>query len=598
MRRDSRLGASMKQFLLTLAGVFAGLTLFFIGVPFLLISIALGGARAPTTPPNSVLVLDLRGALTDQEPESLLSLFGQHPLSVMRIVETLKRAESDPRVRGLFVRLPDAGIEPGEADELRLAIRAFHDAGKPVIAYSQGLYPEGVVTSTYMLGAAADQFWMQEGAPFQATGIANESLFFKRLFDKYGVKADFEQRYEYKTAVNSYLYDDFTSAQREADLSWMGSVYATALGAAAADRKMDPARLRALIEGGPYDAADAKAKGLIDRLGDLKAAEDEIVQRAGDGARPFDFDDYASAIDRSVVAFGRPTIGVVSAEGDITTGADGATLGAQAINADEVAAALYAAAQDSSIKAVVFRLNSPGGGDTASEEILAAVRAVKAAKPIVVTMGTYGASGGYWVSSAASAIVAEPSTLTGSIGVFGGKLTVGPALAHFGVDVRDLSVGGQYADADSPAGDFTPAQRAAFAASVDQVYDGFIQRVATGRRMNPDQVRAIARGRVWTGAQAKGLGLVDELGGFYQAVERAKDLAGLRGQEVELRGVTVRRTPWQALKHTFGVADSELKTLQTASEVLNDPRARELVSTLADTRRTSGERLLAPVPRF
>jgi protease-4 len=360
---------------------------------------------------------------------------------------------------------------------------------------------------------------------------------------------------------------------------------------------MDPAKLRALIEGGPYDAADAKAKGLIDRLGDLKAAEDEAAQRAG--ARLFDFEDYASSNDRRSMGDFGPAIGVVSAEGDITTGSSGAALGPQAIDADEVAAALYAAAEDSSIKAVVFRLNSPGGADTASEEILAAVRAVKAAKPIVVTMGTYGASGGYWISSAASAIVAEPSTLTGSIGVFGGKLTIGPALAHFGVDVRDLSVGGQYADADSPTGEFTAAQRAAFSGSVDRVYDGFIQRVATGRGMTPDQVRTIARGRVWTGAQAKGLGLVDELGGFYQAVERAKDLAGLRGQEVELRAVTARRTPWEALKHTFGVADSELKTLQTASEVLNDPRARGLVSTLADTRRrTGGELLLAPVPRF
>ncbi len=276
----------MKQFLLTLAGVFAGLTLFFIGVPFLLISIALGGARAPTTPAVSALVLDLRGTLTDQEPETLLSAFGQHPRSVMRIVETLKRAETDPRVKALFVRLPDGGIDPGEADELGLALRAFHGSGKPVIAFSQGLYPEGVVTSTYMLGAAADQFWMQPGAPFQATGIANESLFFKRLFDKYGVKADFEQRYEYKTAVNSYLYDDFTPAQRVADLSWMGSVYDSALSAAAGYRKMDPARLKALIEGGPYDASDAQAKGLIDRLGDLKAAEDEAAQRAaGDGGQ-------------------------------------------------------------------------------------------------------------------------------------------------------------------------------------------------------------------------------------------------------------------------------------------------------------------------
>jgi protease-4 len=589
----------MKQFLLTLAGVFVGLTLFFIGVPFLLLSIALGGSRAAPTPAASVLVLDLRGPLTDQEPETLLGLFGQHPLSVMRVVETLKRAETDNRIKALFVRLPDAGIDPGEADELRLAFRAFHDAGKPVVAFSQGLYQGGAVTSTYMLGAAADEFWMQPGAPFQATGFANESLFFKRLFDKYGVKAAFEQRYEYKTAVNSYLYDDFTPAQKEADLSWMGSVYDTALHAAAADRKLDPVKLKDLIEGGPYDAADAQAKGLIDKLGDLKAAENEAASRGGAGSQLIDFGDYAQAARHGVGGFGRPQIAVISAEGDITTGPDGASLTGQDINADEVAGALYAAAQDSAVKAIVFRLNSPGGADTASEEILAAVRAARAAKPIVVSMGTYGASGGYWVSSGASAIVAEPSTLTGSIGVFGGKFAIGPALARLGVDVRDLSVGGQYADADSPVGDFTPAQRAAFAASVDRVYAGFIQRVATGRRMTPAQVQAIARGRVWTGVQAKQLGLIDQLGGFYAAVDKAKDLAGLSGQDVDLKAVTAQRTIWQALQHSFGVADSELRTLEAASAVLNEPRARGLVAAVSDARRRSdGALLLAPVPRF
>ena len=183
----------MKQFLLTMAGVFAGLVLFFIGVPFLLISLAATATRPSATPASSVLSLDLRGGLTDQEPATLFGIFGQHTMSVMRIVQTLHRAQGDDRVKALFVRLPDGGVDPGEADELRLAFRAFHAAGKPVYAFSQGLYSSGVITSTYMLGAAADEFWMQPGAPFQATGLANQSLFFKRLFDKYGVKADFEQ---------------------------------------------------------------------------------------------------------------------------------------------------------------------------------------------------------------------------------------------------------------------------------------------------------------------------------------------------------------------------------------------------------------------
>jgi protease IV len=585
----------MKQFLLTMAGVFAGLALFFIGIPFLLISAVMTASHPAAVPASSVLSLDLRGGVTDQEPATLFGVFGQHTMSAMRIVQTLHRAQTDDRVKALFVRLPDAGIDPGEADELRLAIRAFRAAGKPVYAFSQGLYPAGVVTSTYMLGAAADEFWMQPGAPFQATGMANQGLFFKRLFDKYGVKADFEQRYEYKTAVNGYLYDDYTPAHRESELSWMGSVYDSAIAAAAADRKTAPQTLKTLIEAGPYDAADAKAKGLIDKLGQVREAEQALLNRAGDGAKLIEISDYAQAA-KGVLAVGAPVIAVVSAEGDITTGPGGASVGAQNINADDVADALYAAANDRSVKAIVLRESSPGGSDTASEEILAAVRAAKAVKPVVVSMGTYGASGGYWIASEASAIVAEPTTLTGSIGVFGGKIVLGPALAHFGVDVHDLSVGGPYADADNPAAEFTPQQRAAFSASIDRVYAGFIQRVADGRRLSPDRVREIARGRVWTGAQAKDLGLVDELGGFYQAVDKAKALAGLGTQEVRLKPVVARRSPFEAIQHAFGMADTSLHTLSAAAELLNDPRARGLIDQLSTARlRSQGANLLAPV---
>jgi protease IV len=589
----------MKQFLITVAGVFAGLALFLVGVPFLIFSLALAAAHPAPTPAASVLVLDLRSGVTDQEPETLLGLFGQHSLSVMRIVETLRRAQSDDRVKALFVRLPEGGVEPGEADELRLAFRAFHDAGKPVFAHSQGLYPSGVITSTYMLGAAADEFWMQPGAPFQATGLAAEDVFFKRFFDKYGVKADFEQRYEYKTAVNTYLQSDYTPAHRESELSWMGSVYDSALAAAAADRKTDVKSLKTLIEAGPYDAADAKAKGLIDKLGEVKEAEDAALARGGDVAKLVDFDDYASNLSSSPMGIGQPVIAVVSAEGDIMTGSSTASVGSQTINSDDVADALYAAAADNSVKAIVFRINSPGGSDTASEQILAAVRAAKAVKPIVVSMGTYGASGGYWVSSEASAIVAEPSTLTGSIGVFGGKLVIGPALAKFGVDLRDLSVGGPYANADGSSQPFTPQQQAIFAASIDRVYDGFVQRVAIGRHLSPDRVRQIARGRVWTGAQAKDLGLVDELGGFYQAVDKARALAGLGNQAVMLKPVTAHRSPFEALEHAFGVTEGELHTLSAASRVLNDPRARGVIDELSDARlREQGATVLAPLPRF
>ena len=588
----------MKQFLLTMAGVFAGLMLFFVGLPILAISLLANAVHAPATPANTVLLLDLRKDISDQDSGNPLAAFSGRSLAVTSVIDALHRAESDDRVKALFIRLPEGGMTPGEADELRLAIKRFRAAHKLVIAHSQGLYPAGVITATYELGAAADQLWMQPGAPFQATGLATQDLFFKRLFDQYGVKPDFEQRYEYKNAINGYLYSDYTAAHREGELSWMGSIYDSTIAAAAADRHVAPAALKATIEAGPYDADQALAKGLVDKLGQVREAQAAVLAAEGSGAKLVDIDDYQP--DRSGLGgAGKPTIAVINAEGDITTGPGKGGLGSQNINSDDVSNAFYTAANDKDVKAIVLRLSSPGGSDTASEQILAAVRAAKAKKPVVVSMGAYGASGGYWISSEASAIVAEPTTLTGSIGVFGGKLALGPALAHFGVDMRTLSVGGQYADADTSGGAFTPAQQQAFAAQIDKVYDGFIARVAEGRHLSPERVREIARGRVWTGAQAKGLGLVDEVGGFYEAVDKAKALAGITGQ-AKLKTVSGSTSPFEALQKMFGVSETSLHTLGAAISVLSDPRSRSLIDQADEARIRGGNGgvALAPLPRF
>ena len=589
----------MKQFLTTMAGVFAGLTLFLVGIPFLLIVIAAGATRPAPVPGAVVLQLDLRSGLTDQDSQGPLAAFGGGSPSVMSVIEALHQAEDDRRVKGLLVRLPEVGMEPGAADEIRLALRRFEAAGKPVIAHSQGLYQAGVVTSTYMVGAAAGDFWMQPGAGLQATGLAVEDVFFKRFFDQYGVEPDFEQRKEFKNAVNGYLHSDYTAAHRTAQLSWMNSVYLSTLGLAASDRDMEPAVLRSRLEGGPYTAARALELGLIDKLGHLHEAQQAMLEAAGDNARLLDLTAYARSAGPEEGS--GPTIALIEAEGPIITGQTGRSnpLAPSAmIYSDDVAQALYDAAEDDDIKAVVLRVNSPGGSDTASEQILAAVRAAKAAdKPVVVSMGTYGASGGYWIASEASAIIAQPTTLTGSIGVYGGKLALGPALAEFGVDMRGLGVGGEFAGAYGMGGGFTPAQEAAFSTMMDDVYDAFIVRVARGRDLTPERVDEIARGRVWTGAQAKSLGLVDELGGFYQAVDKAKSLAGIEG-DVRLRRMTPHASPIEALERALGMSAVSVKTLAAAAWVLGDPRAQGVLDTLAAERlRAQGSAaVLAPTP--
>ena len=592
----------MKTFLTTLAGVFAGLLLFFVGLPFLLI-VAVASSTRPAPPPaRTVLSLDLRRPLTDQEPQNPFANLGASRLSVMGATATLRRAARDGSVRALLIRLPEGGIAPAAADELREAVLVFRRAGKPVIAHSQGIYPSGFPASTYMLGAASGAFWMQPQASLQVTGVAVEDQFFKRAFDKYGIVADYQQRYEYKNAVNPFLQDDYTPAHREGELGWMTGIYATELVAAANDRHADPQALRATLEAGPYVAADAQAKGLVDHLGQVSEAEAELKRQAGSGAAVMDLGAYQAARNqRGTAVAGAPSVAVIEAEGDIQTGTgrDQGFGGAAGIFSDDLSRTFAQAAADRDVKAIVFRVSSPGGGDTASEQIGAAVRAARAAgKPVVVSMGTYAASGGYWISADADEIVAQPSTLTGSIGVFGGKFAIGPALARFGVDTRGLSVGGPYADAFNSREAFTPVQRAAFSDWMDRIYAGFVARVAQGRKLPVARVQEIAKGRVWTGAQAVKLGLVDRLGGFDTALSEARRLGGIGGAGA----VAIKRfdkpSAFDSFARLFGRSQAAVRTLAAAAWAFGDPQAGALADA-AVRLRAEGEHqamMLAPLP--
>jgi protease-4 len=582
----------MKQFLITIAGVFVGLLLFFVAIPLLLIGSVIGAAsKGPDIPAAAVLTIDLRESLTDQSGSNPFAILGGSGLSVMKVVTTLHEAETDDRIKALFIRLPEGGMPPAAAEELRGAVKSFQAAGKRVVAHSQGFLPIGVVTSTYMLGAAADEFWMQDTASFQVTGISTEEVFLKGLFDRYGVVADFQQRYEFKNAANPYLHETYTPEHRAATLSWMTSVYDNALINAAADRKQPPQALRAALESGPFSAGEAQARRLVDRLGQMEFAKQTLLDRYGKAAKALEFEDYAANAGDGGAESG-PEIAVVEAEGAIVTGTGGGAPFGSSSNAysDDVAEALYDAAKDDDIKAVVFRVSSPGGSDVASDQILAAIQAVqKAKKPVVVSMGTYAASGGYWVSSKADAIVAQPSTLTGSIGVFGGKFAIGPALERYGVNFEGVAVGGEFADAYTPERAFNQAERAEFSEVLDRIYQGFVTRVAEGRKLSVARVNEIARGRVWTGAQARELRLVDETGGFYQALATAKRLAKIDANaEVNLRRFPVQKSPFEALGGMFGASAATVRTLAAAAWVLGDPRAEALLDKMAETRLRAG----------
>ena len=590
----------MKQFFLTVLGVFTGLILFLVVLPIVLIVAAAASSSEPSTPRNAVLELDLRSGLTDQVSTNPFSAFGGSSLSVVGIVDTLAQAEKDAQVKVLLLRLPEGGLAPAAADEIRQAVRRFRASGKPVIAHSQGFQPVGTVISSYMVGAAASELWMQNTASFQATGFSADSVFLGRAFDRYGVRAEFEQRYEYKNAVNEFTQSDYTGPHREAMTAWMTSIYDSALANAAFDRKVEAPALKTTIEAGPYSAAQALQLKLIDKIGQVEEAEAEAKRRAGSGADIIEFSDYASSQGERIGS-GRDAIAIVGGEGAIVTGTGGGGgFGAgSSIASDVTAEAIYDAIEDKSVKAIVFRVSSPGGSPEASEQILAAVRAAKAAgKPVVVSMGDYAASGGYWISSEANWIVAQPSTLTGSIGVFGGKFVVSEALGRFGVDLRGLSVGGEYSDAFSPSSSFSEAQRAAFSASMDRTYEEFVQRVSTGRRIPIARVREIARGRVWTGAQARTLGLVDQLGGLTEAIGKARELAEIpANQSVRFKRFPEPQSPWEALSSAFGVQSEAAQALVALGGVMADPRSQALLERVETERmRGQGASVLADRP--
>ena len=595
----------MKQFFLTMLGVFAGLVAFFVILPIVAIFfIAIAASTAkPATPSEVVLELDLRQGLTDQPAVNPFAALGGSSLSVLDVVDALAQAEKDGSVKVLLIRAAEGGMTPAAADEVRQAIQRFRASGKTVIAHSQGFSPIGAVISSYMVASSADELWLQDTASFQVTGLASEGLFLGRAFEKYGIQPQFEQRYEYKNAVNELTQSDFTPAHREAQLSWMGSIYGSALAQIAADRKIEPAALQAAIEAGPYSADQALSLKLVDKIGEVEEAEKAAKTLAGKDATIVTLSNYASQKGLRHGS-GKSAIAIVSGEGAIMTGRGGSDAlfgGSSIIRSDDTAKAIYKAIDDDAVKAIVFRVSSPGGSPEASEQILTAVRAARAAgKPVVVSMGGYAASGGYWISSESDWIVAQPTSVTGSIGVYGGKIVLNEALGRFGVDLRGLSVGGDYADALSSASTFSPEDRAAFAASMDRIYDGFITRVARGRDLPEARVREIARGRVWTGAQAKSLGLVDQLGGLEEAITKARQLANIPSSEsVRYKRYPAPQTPWEALASAFGASGQAARALITVGQIMGDPAAQAVLQRVETERlRQSGAVVLAEQPTF
>jgi protease-4 len=566
----------MKTFLLSFLGGLAAMVVFFILLPLVLIMSFLPSGPPPA-PKNVVLTLDLRDSMADQPAsDGIGAIFSQH--SFVQTLLSLNAAADDPNVKGVFIRSAELDMGSSRAEELRAAFLRIKAKNKFIIAHSQGFLASG--PSAYRAISAADEIWMQPGTSFETPGITFETIFLGGLLQKFKVTAEMDQFYEYKNAVDVYKRTSYSAPHAEAMTALATSVWTHSIADMAADRKMDAAALRATLEDSPYTAEKALELKLVDKLGWPEEAQEAAKKRA-DNAELVAIADY-----QRPRRAGKAVIAVVGGEGDIVTGGGGATdvlsIGTPVFASDRVAGELLALADDKSVDAVVFRVDSGGGSPTASDQIWRAVeRLQEKGKKVVVSMGSVAASGGYYVAMGADAIVANRSTITGSIGVFGGKFAVADGLREFGVNPDEVRVGGEFASAYSTE-KLTNLQRTKLHASLEATYVRFTSLVAEGRKLPIERVREIAKGRVWSGEDAQKIGLVDQTGDLMVAIDKAKELAGFKPDDrVTIRLKVPEGSPFELLTKAMTaskVSDGDRRILSALAPVVGDKRAQVVLS--------------------
>jgi protease-4 len=480
-----------------------------------------------------ILELDLtEGVLEGPVTDPLSAILTLRKTRLADVVEGLRRARHDDRVRALVAKVGGGRIGLARMQEIREAVSGFRQSGKLAVAWAEtfGEFTHGNLP--YYLATAFDRIYLQPSGSVGLTGVAVEQLFLHDALAKIGVDFQSAKRYEYKTAADPLTERGFTGPAREAAERLAVSIVEQLSAAIAERRGKTGAEARALLDRGPFLAADALAEGLVDALGyrdevyaDVRkeAGKDAVLQYVGRYQRAHMLAQRARRLPNPKERY----VALIHESGPIKQGRSSRGPSGGSMGSDTVAAALRSATSDDRVRAVVLRVNSPGGSYTASDTIWREVVRIRAAgKPVVVSMSDMAASGGYYISMAADVIVAQPGTLTGSIGVIMGKPVLAGALERAGIKTDSVAEGAR-ATMLAPTHPFTQDEWDRVNTWLDAVYRDFIQKAAEGRRMPVDQMHEIARGRVWTGADAAGNGLVDELGGLHDAAGIARRRAGL-----------------------------------------------------------------------
>jgi len=482
-----------------------------------------------------ILELDLTDGIAETRPADPVSaVLARHRLVLSDVLDGLRRARADGRVRALIVRVGGRPIGLAVVQELRRAIREFSDAGKTTVAWAEsygGEFSAGNVP--YYLATAFDAIWLQPSGDLGLTGITVERVFLRGALDLIGADFQVAKRHEYKSAAEQLTERGFSEPAREETQRLTASVIEQVTGAIAERRGIGREQVSQLINRGPFLAAQALEAGLVDSLGYRDEVYASVRQQAGADA----ILQYLGRYQRSRALAERArnlavrhdqVVGLIHATGPIRQGRSGrGPLSGGAMGSDTIAAAIRSATADDQVRAIVMRVNSPGGSYVASDTIWReVVRARAAGKPVVISMGNVAASGGYYIAMAADVIVAQPATITGSIGVLTGKPVLGEALRRIGVTSDSITLGAHSA-MYSQFKPFTEDEWELVNDWLDHIYADFTGKVADGRGMTAERVHELARGRVWTGADALANGLVDELGGLDRAVAAARGRAGL-----------------------------------------------------------------------
>jgi protease IV len=517
-------------------------------IGMLLIFTAIG--REPQVSSNSTLVLRIGGNLNETEPGGVLGQFIEAPPTVRGVVEMLRKAKTDRRITSVIVKPSGAAALWGKVQEVRDAVSDFRRSGKPIVAYL-----EYGGEQEFYLATACDKVFLMPTATLDLTGMASYELFLRGTLDKIGAYPDALHIGQYKTASNTLTEHTYTPAHREMAESLNNDMFEQLVRGIADGRKKSEAEVKSLIDHGPYLPEDALRAGLIDDL----AYEDEIddkVKLAPGKVHYLEMNDYRGVSAGSLGLNRGPRIAVIYAAGIIASGKSTYdSPSGSVVGSDTLVDYLRKARADSSVKAIVLRVDSPGGSAIASDVIWREVVLTKNQKPLIASMSDVAASGGYYISMPAHAIVAEPSTLTGSIGVVLTKFVIDGTLKKLGMNMEGVSQG-KFAGMYSPVRPFSPEERARMAENMQATYDAFVEKAAQGRNTTPERIDAIGQGRVWTGRQAKEIGLVDELGGLERAVALAKQRAKIaQDTEVELVIYPPKKSFYDIVRDPFGSGD-------------------------------------------